>query len=368
LLQPRPADRVPVSEAIAELQRLSLHLDVRILKETKNKLMVELQEIKSNTIMAPALWDKFIAQQTEIVSKSNSPDEVKQILQKLKDIKGVQLALKDIYQDMKAIHHQKIDQYNAFNQFMQKHEQLIFDAKTPEDLKTIRKNLELMRPEINANELWVRDINKPDAMRAILQSQQSNFLINIGPDNMPDMRNTLESIKNDYLACERLLKSIQAGSFRGDQKMGEFLQKTTQDIGNATTLEHIKKIKEKLEKIVNDPQTNAVREIIQNFRDNDTWYTMGMGAKADRINDAMSRVPVEDRGNILRGSSEEAKNVRKALASHRHFWRSDVYLDANNEVDATQAATSFRDFKDRFSTVKNPVVEDAENVRSPKFH
>jgi hypothetical protein len=76
---------------------------------------------------------------------------------------------------------------------------------------------------------------------------------------------------------------------------------------------------------------------------------MGMKAKADKIEFAMSKVPVEARKNLLAAS--ESKEVMQALATHRYLGkRGDVHFKpGTEELDTAKAATTYKNFKNRFN-------------------
>lgn len=72
-----------------------------------------------------------------------------------------------------------------------------------------------------------------------------------------------------------------------------------------------------------------------------------MNDKANRIEQAMARVPPAERVSLLQ--SEASKDVMKAIASHRYLGkRGKVYLTEGGEIDTEKAATTFKNFKEKF--------------------
>ena len=364
LIKPNPADRISVNDALLQLRLISAgQFDQLKIERARSKALAFLDKMKANVAINGGLADDFIRNQTDIVNKAISLTELESIPKKLEYIEKCQSSLMDIHQEMEGIRSDI-----SFKTFMGNCERRIYDVMTPEeDLKTIDANLILMQGVMSSNVKYIWGTPELE-MKEFLKKQQSNLLENVNvAEDIAEIPQFLKNMGGGYRACNELLDSIKGDSGENDPKMDDFLQKAKQDLLNVKTPADMNAIKSKLKTIANDPQMKAIKDIIQNFRDNDTWYTVGMGAKADRIEAAMAKVPVEERGNILRSTSEEAKEVRKALASHRHFWRSDVYLDEKNEVDVTQAATTFRDFKNRFSAMKDPVVKEADKESTLKF-
>ena len=67
------------------------------------------------------------------------------------------------------------------------------------------------------------------------------------------------------------------------------------------------------------------------------FFSIGMNAKATRIERAMGQVPLEDRKNLL--SSNKTQGVMEALASHRYFGkRGNVYKNEKGGVDPKKSS------------------------------
>ncbi len=94
----------------------------------------------------------------------------------------------------------------------------------------------------------------------------------------------------------------------------------------------------------NNPGLNHIKDLIKDFRKQDKF---GMKDKADRIENALAKIPVLQRVNFLQNNprTKEEKEVLKALASHR-FWGGRVH-PTEDAIDEKKAAKSFKDFKDK---------------------
>ena len=166
--------------------------------------------------------------------------------------------------------------------------------------------------------------------------------------------------------CHTILMDIRNNADSKDLILSKFCMQMEEKITKAGTKDELAIIKKELDAVHKDPAIKSVQGIIKSFRDNEAWYTIGMSAKADRINAAMIKVPLAERSNVMTSKSEEAKAVRMALASHRHLGkRGDVYLDkTTGEVDEKRAARSFHFFKDQ---MKPAVVENNLKPTTPTF-
>lgn len=148
-------------------------------------------------------------------------------------------------------------------------------------------------------------------------------------------------------ACKKILDELRKNSFKNDKIIANYCRQMSARIDAAETLSDFTAIRKDLDSIYKDPATQAIIGIIKSFRCNEAWYTIGMSAKADRISTAMANMPLEQRPSVMTGQSDMAKNVRMALASHRHFGkRGDVYIDKKTgDIDENRAARSFQFFK-----------------------
>ncbi|HDU7889366.1 TPA: hypothetical protein RGG70_001160, partial [Legionella pneumophila] len=93
--------------------------------------------------------------------------------------------------------------------------------------------------------------------------------------------------------------------------------------------------------------------------------SVGMNAKADRIEKALLNVPVEDRGKIFSNdkASPELIAIRAALASHRYFGkRGNVYYkdEARTVIDENKAATTYNNLRKQFANLRTQSHVDAQ--------
>ena len=92
-----------------------------------------------------------------------------------------------------------------------------------------------------------------------------------------------------------------------------------------------------------------------------------MKPKADKIEQAMLNVPVEQRGQIFASNSTEALEVQAALATHRHLGkRGNVYYNKGGEIDESKAANSFKNLKQQFFRQRNETERPGKGFDKPK--
>lgn len=146
-----------------------------------------------------------------------------------------------------------------------------------------------------------------------------------------------------------------------DEKMNEFIRSKQQQINNAAPEARAAILTELQQTVVAlkaDKAVEGVRSVIKEFRDSAGIFTVGMNAKAERIESAMAKVSIEDRCKFLTSSNSEP--VMQALASHRHWGKGgQVNLTQDGKIDAQNAAQSFKDFKAKF-------VDQVGEAKAPK--
>lgn len=112
--------------------------------------------------------------------------------------------------------------------------------------------------------------------------------------------------------------------------------------------------------------TEAINKVIANYRkEAKSLFSVGMNAKADRIEKALLNVPVEDRGKIFSNdkASPELIAIRAALASHRYFGkRGNVYYkdEARTVIDENKAATTYNNLRKQFANLRTQSHVDAQ--------
>ncbi len=142
------------------------------------------------------------------------------------------------------------------------------------------------------------------------------------------------------------LESLKFGP--NDNLMNTYIAEMKSKIERADPFEKLALISQMQSKVVELEKDNAlvteVKKIVQNLRENATSFTVGMFAKASRIEKAMYNIPLEERKNLL--GSKGFEDVEKMIASHRRFGiGGNVYLNKEGEIDTSKAAASFKEFK-----------------------
>lgn len=173
------------------------------------------------------------------------------------------------------------------------------------------------------------------------------------------------------------LESLKFGS--KDETMSQYIRDKKEQLkavenNPAEQSRIIKELKSTVSALKADEAANEVRNIVTNYRDKAGLFTVGMNEKADKIESAMSKVPIEARKNFL--ASPESKEVLQALATHRYLGkRGNVYFKpGTDEINTEKAATTYKNFKSRFNeqmkemrSSKEEPVQKVEEHLGPKM-
>lgn len=156
-----------------------------------------------------------------------------------------------------------------------------------------------------------------------------------------------------------VLPTLKFGS--KDKFMDQYIAQKEEEYSNAKTDEEHQLVLDELKATYTslqfDPVLEEIRSITENFRKNASLFTIGMKNKADRIENALNRIPVSERCNLLQ--SEHKEIVFKALASHRSFGKRGVtYENTNGGIDINKSASTFKAFKEKF---RDKIDKDKES-------
>ncbi len=187
--------------------------------------------------------------------------------------------------------------------------------------------------------------------------------------SMKDAQHTM-SIINSYRTVFNDLTALKFSP--NDKLMDQFIQNKKQQIMTSSPSEKIQilnDLKKTIHHLQGNTAVNEIKNIVSNYRNNARLFTIGMNAKADRIEAAMLKIPIEKRQQFM--LSDEYSKVLKELASHRHLQKQGkVYLDNNNQIDPKKAAEAFKEFKTKYidtmieSTSTNKNSSDPEEPHS----
>ncbi|HAT6937706.1 TPA: hypothetical protein JAN57_12285 [Legionella pneumophila] len=151
-----------------------------------------------------------------------------------------------------------------------------------------------------------------------------------------------------------------------DGKMDEFIKGSYEKIANTKDMDSVT-LQQSLEETGNAIKvTEAINKVIANYRkEAKCLFSVGMNAKADRIEKALLNVPVGDRGKIFSNDkvSPELIAIRAALASHRYFGkRGNVYYkdEARTVIDENKAATTYNNLRKQFANLRAQSHADAQ--------
>ena len=207
------------------------------------------------------------------------------------------------------------------------------------------------------------DEQQYDFSDAIFNGEQGNKLKELIKQMIctkPDIRISVNDVLSQLIhievaptqrMCRNLLAEIQEHCFgEHDAKMDAFIKEQNLNIRNAIDIKAIKSIKDELTKIRDHLEQLSALElhtIIKDFRDQASFYTVGMNEKADRLEQAMICVSVLQRHAIITEKSPEAQQVRKQLASHRFFWNQGVEVNQDGTINEEYAANSYKAYREK---------------------
>lgn len=168
--------------------------------------------------------------------------------------------------------------------------------------------------------------------------------------------------KNVFTDLKKLKFSEQ------DQVMNDYIRDKQKQINSATNSGERDTILKDLETTVSrlkaDKASQEVKEVINGFKEKAGFFTVGMNAKATRIENEMSKLSIEERCNFF--GSDKSEHVLKAIASHRYWGSSGkTYLTKDGAIDQEKAAQSFKEFKSKFKTQMDTPKQqkDEEHVK-----
>jgi len=247
------------------------------------------------------------------------------------------------------------------------------------------KNLYQYLTRCNHNYLNHRnDEQQYDFSAAVFKSEQGRLLkellkkmIKINPEHRISVREASSmlthieqypQIKAAQDQCRAVLSKFVGQEFgKKDIVFLNYIQTKEAEIAAETDLVKLNAIRLELAKVyknISGVETRAIHDIIDSFRRRSHFFTVGMKAKARRIEEATSKVPMEDRHAIMTKASIDTDGVKKALASHRHFWSRGKELNKDGTLNPKCVAKSFIHYQAALS--KDTLAED-ENSDSTSY-
>lgn len=186
-----------------------------------------------------------------------------------------------------------------------------------------------------------------------------------------DAKDELFMINNpEFSDVLKKLKLLKCAA--DDPHMNAYIRQKQQEVNHAKTDQDKDNILNEMETMAGDLKADKaaenLRQVVKHYRTNAGKLTIGMNAKANRIEHAMAEVPLDERTHLL--SSNKIQGIKEALASHRYLGkRGNVYKKSkNNEVDLKKAATTFKKFHNGFfsPTEKTKKLNEQENNEENK--
>jgi serine/threonine protein kinase len=194
-------------------------------------------------------------------------------------------------------------------------------------------------------------------------------LVKEAPAQRMPMREALERLNQlAHPELNKIFTQLKAFKFgMRDTQMDEFIAAKQKLIARATPNEHdliLRDLAQTVEMLKKQNVITEVKSIINNFKDKAGVFTIGMHAKAKRIESAMAKLSIDERCNFF--DSDNAQDVLQALASHRRLGKSGaVYKTPTGAIDEKKAARAFKDFKGKFKDKLHDLKEqEQENTKN----
>lgn len=165
-----------------------------------------------------------------------------------------------------------------------------------------------------------------------------------------------------------LLEQIKArGLGEKDIAMHKYIKKKMDAITNVKDkegaemlLDELKVTLAKLQEPQQIKEITVIKDIAKSLRSKSGW---GYKSKADKIEAAVCRVPISERGHIQEGNTLQTTEVLKALAFQSQWHKKDIYLTKDGKINEKQAPQSFKDFKKAMSNIKDKAATPESNIR-----
>lgn len=178
---------------------------------------------------------------------------------------------------------------------------------------------------------------------------------------------SLKSIDLMKQANKELLEKIQQHGFgEKDFKMKDFISMKEYFLDSNDDPTILSDMEKELQHILNQQVVaDKVNEIIQDLR-REVSSLSGNKARADRIEQAMCAIPVENRVNVNDMSYPLARQVLLEISSSRHLKALRTIKVNDSEIDVKTAAKSSKKFKDSLDALKtdDPELHDSK-MKSP---
>ena len=251
-----------------------------------------------------------------------------------------------------------INNHNFVSQLLDHKSKFLIDLLPKITKKAFDIKLVLAILKLNSDPL-VLDNLKLEFLETALQ----HYLTNSGET---DIKNNL----NLKLILPLFKKLEESRSWLDDDILNNFIVSNLKEIYSINSAKEHEKFKVKIQHAISamqSPEILAIKTIIDRLKNEKTSYVGGFfyssgKEKARRIETAILAVPVEERGNILNGTSPAIIKVQEALAEHRNYFSRLIHGKAkylnDGKVDTKDSASSYMDYKDI-------IAKEASKKKSP---
>jgi serine/threonine protein kinase len=189
-------------------------------------------------------------------------------------------------------------------------------------------------------------------------------LVRPEPENRISVSTALERLKtmNQLFTLCDTLEQLKFG--KKDTQMESYILKKQREYHEANTPEKRQAISEEMQKMATSLKTSEVledlRSLTSHFREKSTFFSIGKNSKANRIEQAIAHMTLDERCNFFQ-SGKHTKDVLEALASCRSIINDGkVHRTAKGTLDESKAALSFKLFKQKYEKQLEPTQMASE--------
>lgn len=219
---------------------------------------------------------------------------------------------------------------------------------------------------INKNKTQISQLTNWTDIKTLKQSLKQDLRSIKDKINTQDQAQHLNLIQEDIKQFLQDIAQYQFG--KNDIQMNQYISEIKQrELDAENNIEDLSLIRAELKNMLHtlqhDPQSQEIKAIIQSLKNK---HGFGTQNKANKIESAMCNVPLNERANILLGTSTQTKAVLEAMAAHRHTFKNNLVYKKDGKLDEKNAADTYKNFKKIISEQRNPNEPDAQNA-DPKL-
>jgi serine/threonine protein kinase len=300
MTNPNPNQRIGLTEALFKLK----NIPIEPLKKECHSMLLDLQT--KGVGEQDIAMKKFLLQKTTEINSTANEDELNKLKHELMSI--------------------------------------IFKVKDDSNIKSINsciRNAPLFTK--NMNHRLDQIITKMASIPITERNTESDSVIEVQKDLA-----AFNELKLQMITCHAYLNEIKAFELTpADTEMTKFIQKKKDEIAQINTVDQIDTMVKELKSTIDQLtlKYNPIVSTIKSYYDKASLLSIGMKAKGSRIEEAMLKVPIEERHRVMEADTLEASNVREALDSSRSLWKK---KPEPASADKPTPIESFKTLKSKF--------------------